>query len=55
VNTYSMLFMWALISTLLESAKKRALEADKILMRKQKENEEWLQRAQKAEAKLEQM
>jgi hypothetical protein len=39
----------------LESAKKRALEAEKILMQRQKESEERLQRAQEAEAKLEQM
>jgi hypothetical protein len=39
----------------LESAKKRALEAEKILMQTQKESEERWQRAQEAEAKLELM
>jgi myosin-5 len=39
----------------LESAKKRALEAEEILMQRQKESEERLQRAQEAEAKMEQM
>ncbi|CAM6054233.1 unnamed protein product [Sphagnum tenellum] len=43
------------LKTLLESAKKRALEVEKILMQRQKESEERLQRAQEAEAKLDQM